>query len=236
MHRICSMCLLVLKAARHRNIAPNSQSSSSPKPSSPSSPSGSSSEWKAEKWRFTSIKLLSPIVSHPLPGPDCGAGTQVKCPVYMCECMLLTTTMETGKPPNARDEVDNAAVPVANGCESIVGMRDVVPSDLDDDYSSAAEKEVGVNNVAGSVVGGVGSTNEGVAVVVISVENGDTGGDLDLQQEQPLPSPAGMSEEVVARDKDGTVLNAEACGSDKNGAVGSLENRHSWHLDKSLDK
>lgn len=145
--------------------------------------------------------------------------------------------METGTPPNAGDEVDKVAVPVANGCESIVGIRDVVPSDLDDDYSSAAEKEVGVNNVAGSVIGGVGTTNEGVAVVVISVENGDTGEDGDLQQEQPLPSPVGLSEEVVARDKvHGTVLNAEACGSDKNVAVGSLESRHSWHLDKSLDK
>nr|XP_029725477.1 uncharacterized protein LOC115265254 [Aedes albopictus] len=159
--------------------------------------------------------------------------------------------METTSSGHSCDEVDKAAVLVGVVPDSPGGEVDSMAGDVGmtsiTQNGAAKEAKHDVNNteVVGSEgVDGAGgnslSTNNedgsdcgGVDLMVaLSVENGD----LRLPPESVEDKPE--AEAPVPDKADGAVVGAEADDNDMNGgSVGCLaENRHSWHLDKSINK
>lgn len=144
---------------------------------------------------------------------------------------------------NACDEVDKAVVVVPDDAEvdSIRIRRDVgmtsITSRASEEEEEEAKQVINVDNGEGGSAGGSslstnnqeGSASSGVDVIVVSVENGD------LQLQEPVVDKPEAESQPEA-DKDGTG-GVQADGNDINGSAGCVtENRHSWHLDKSMNK
>lgn len=165
--------------------------------------------------------------------------------------------METTSSGHSCDEVDKAVlvgvVPDSPGgaVDSMagdVGMTSITQNGaaeeakhvvVVDDVNNTEAEVVGSEGVDGAGGNSLSTNNEDGSdcgsvdlMVALSVENGD----LRLPPEPVEDKPE--AEAPVPDKADGAVVGAEADDNDMNGgSVGCLaENRHSWHLDKSINK